>query len=157
MPAYPIPEGYTTITPYLVVDGAAEAIAWYQRALGAEERFRMPGPDGRVMHAEIKVGNSVVMLGDSNVKTGCKGPKVYGGSPVSFYTYVGDVDAAFARAIKAGGKQTMPVTDMFWGDRMGAFEDPFGHAWTLASHVRDLTPEQMAAGQKEWMEKMAKG
>src|SRR5439155_21338661 len=115
---------------------------------------RMPGPGGKIMHAEIKIGNSIVMLAEENAEWGCRGPASLGGSPVSFYIYVENVDAAWKRAVDAGAKVTMPLADMFWGDRMGNLEDPFGHKWSLAQHVADLTPEQVKKGQEAWMAQM---
>ncbi len=156
MAVKPMPEGYATITPSLTVDGADKAIDFYKRALGAEERFRMNRPDGKVAHAEIQIGTSVVMLGEASPEHGCTSPRTLGGTPVGFYIYVQDVDTAIKRAISAGGKETMPVQDMFWGDRMGSFDDPFGHKWSLATHVRDLTPEQIEKGQAEFFAEMAK-
>ena len=139
----PIPDGYHTVTPHLVVKGAEDAIAFYKKAFNAEETVRMPGPDGSLMHAEIKIGNSVVMLADENPQMGSQGPKALGGSPATLMLYVNDVDAAFKQAIDAGGKEVMPVADMFWGDRYGQLEDPFGHKWAMATHKEDLTPEEI--------------
>ncbi|MBI2896457.1 MAG: VOC family protein [Deltaproteobacteria bacterium] len=148
-----VPEGYTTVTPAIAFKGAARAIEFYKKALGAEERFRMNGPDGKtVMHAELQIGSSVVMVSDE--MPDCKSAQTLGDSPVAFYVYVEDVDVAFARAVAAGGEQTMPVTDMFWGDRTGQFQDPFGYKWTVATHTRDVTPEQIEQGQREWLEQM---
>ncbi len=143
-----IPEGYHTITPNLVVPGAAKAIDFYKKAFGATEIARMPGPNGTIMHAELKVGDSVFMLGEEAPERGAKSPKTLGGSPVSLYVYVENVDQAWDRAIKAGGKSEMPLADMFWGDRAGWLEDPFGHKWGLAQHVADLTPEEMQKAQE---------
>ncbi len=138
-----IPQGYHTVTPSLMVSGAAKAIDFYKKALGAEERGRFPAPDGTIMHAEIKVGDSIVMLGEEMPEQGGKSPKALGGTPVSLYLYLENVDAAWKRAIDAGGKEIMPLTDQFWGDRGGCFEDPFGHKWWLAQHVKDMTPEEL--------------
>ena len=143
-----IPEGYHTITPNLVVSDGAKAIDFYRKAFGAEEIVRMPGPGGGVMHAELRIGNSVFMLGEEMPDMGAKSPKAYGGSPVSFYFYVENVDAAWDRAVKAGAKPVMPLADMFWGDRTGRLEDPFGHGWSPAQHVADLTPEEIKKGQE---------
>jgi PhnB protein len=143
-----IPKGYHTVTPNVVLSDATKAIDFYKKALGAEEIMRMPGPDGRIMHAEIRIGNSVVMLCDEMPEMGVKSPKSYGGSPVGFYVYVEDVDAAWKRAVDAGAKPVMPLADMFWGDRTGRLEDPFGHTWSLSQHVQDLTPEEMRKGQE---------
>jgi len=150
-----IPTGYHTLTPNLVVADAAKAIDFYKKALGAEEVMRMDGPGGKVMHAEMKIGDSRFMLGDEMPEMGAKGPKGYGGTSVSFYIYVEDVDTAWKRALGAGGKETMPLATMFWGDRTGRLEDPWGHAWVLATHVKDVTPEDMKKGQEEFMSKMA--
>ena len=146
--AQAIPKGYHTITPNIVVTDAAKAIEFYKKAFGAEERVRMPGPTGGVMHAEISIGDSAMMLGEEMPGTGAKSPKSYGGSPVSFYVYVEDVDAAWQRAVDAGAKEVMPLADMFWGDRTGCLEDPFGHNWWLAQHVEDLTPDEMKKRQE---------
>jgi PhnB protein len=148
------PEGYHTVTPTLVVRDAAKAIEFYKKALGAKERSRFDAPDGRVMHAELQIGDSIVMLGDEMPEMGAKSPKAYQGTPVSFYLYLDDLDAAWKRAIDAGGIQKMPLTEMFWGDRMGKLEDPFGHGWILAAHVKDPTPAEMERGQKEFFAQM---
>lgn len=147
--AKPIPEDMHTVTPHLVCAGAAEAIAFYVRAFGAAEMGRLDGPDGRVMHAMIRIGDSAIMLNDEFADKGLLGPKARGGSSVTLHLYVENVDAAFDRAVKAGATVKMPVQDMFWGDRYGVLEDPFGHSWSLATHVRDLTPEQIKAAAKE--------
>jgi len=139
----PVPDGYHTLTPYIVVDGAADAIAFYQKAFGAEEIYRMPGPGGKVMHAEIQIGDSRLMLSDAIPEMGGRSPKSLGGSPASILIYVRDVDAAFARAVGAGATVDMPLMDMFWGDRYGKVKDPFGHLWQLATHVEDVSPEEM--------------
>jgi PhnB protein len=141
--AQPIPKGYHTVTPSLFVAGAAKAIDFYKKALGAEEIMRFPAPDGTIMHAEIRIGDSTLMLGDEMPEHGGKSPKSYGGTPVSFFVYREDVDAAWKRAVDAGAKPIMPLTDQFWGDRAGCLEDPFGHNWWLAQHVEDLTPEEL--------------
>jgi PhnB protein len=143
-----IPTGYHAITPNLVVSDGAKAIDFYTKAFGAEEVMRMPGPRGGIIHAELRIGDSMVMLGEEMPDMGAKSPKAYGGSPVSFYVYVQNVDAAWERAVKAGAKPVMPLADMFWGDRTGRLEDPFGHHWSLAQHVADLTPEEMQKGQE---------
>jgi uncharacterized glyoxalase superfamily protein PhnB len=144
------PQGYHTVTPNLVVDDAAEALDFYRKAFGAEEAVRMAGPDGRVMHAEIRIGDSVLMLGEEMRDMNRRSPKNFGGTPVSFYVYVENVDAAWKRAVDAGAKATMPPADMFWGDRTGTVEDPFGHLWSLAQHVKDPTPEEIEKGQEEF-------
>ena len=141
--ADPIPKGYHTVTPSLVVAGAAKALDFYKKALGAEELMRFPGPDGSIMHAEIRIGDSRLMLGDEMPEQGGRSPKSYGGTPVSFFIYSEDVDAAWKRAMDAGAKSVMPLADQFWGDRAGCLEDPFGHKWWLAQHIQDLSPEEL--------------
>lgn len=143
--ARPIPEGMHSLTPHLVCGGAADAIAFYQRAFGAVELSRLPGPDGRVMHASVRIGDSVLMLNDEWPEMGAVGPTKLGGTAVTIHLYVTDVDAAVAQAAAAGAKVTMPPADMFWGDRYAQIEDPFGHKWSLATHLEDLTPEQIQA------------
>ena len=138
-----IPEGYYSLTPYLVVKGAAEAIEFYAKAFGATEMMRMPGPGGRIMHAELKIGNSVLMLSDENPERGYLSPASRGGHTSSVMFYTDDVDATFKKAIAAGAKETTPVTDMFWGDRMGNLTDPFGHSWAIATHKEDVSPQEM--------------
>ena len=147
----PVPQGYYTITPSIVVHDGAKALEFYRKAFGAEEKMRMPGPDGNIMHAEFRIGDSVIMLSDEMPDMGAKSPKSYGGTPVKFYVYVEDVDASWKRALDAGANQVMPLQDMFWGDRMGCVEDPFGHAWNLAQHVADPTPEEMRKGQEAFL------
>ena len=149
-----IPEGYHTITPSLAIRDAARALDFYKKAFGAEERFRMPGPDGKLMHAELQIGTSLVMLGEEMPDMGARSPQTLGGTPVSFYLYVEDVDAFWKRAVEAGAKPTMPLTDMFWGDRMGKLEDPFGHAWAPAQHIKDLTPEEMQKASEAFFAQM---
>jgi uncharacterized glyoxalase superfamily protein PhnB len=150
-------EGYQTVTPALTVRNGAEAIAFYKKAFGAEEIMRVPGPDGKsIMHAEIRVGTSRIMLGDEAPSMGCLAPVTLGGPGGSLYVYVPDVDAAFKQAVAAGAKALMPVTDMFYGDRFGQVEDPSGHRWGLATHVEDLAPEEMARRQREFFASMAK-
>ena len=139
----PIPSDYPRVTPYLSVDGAAKAIDFYRDVLGATERVRMDGPDGKVGHAELGIGDSVIMLADPFPDAGGPTPTALGGSPVTVMVYVEDVDDVFAKAIKAGSKEIAPVQDQFYGDRSGQFEDPFGHRWNVASHVEDVTPEEM--------------
>ena len=141
--AQAIPRGYHTVTPSLVVAGAAEAIDFYKKALGAEEIMRFPAPDGTIMHAELRIGDSVIMLGEEMPEQGGRSPKSYGGTPVSFFVYQENVDAAWTRAVGAGAKPIMPLADQFWGDRSGCVEDPFGHQWWLAQHIEDLTPEEL--------------
>ena len=140
-----IPEGFRTITPHLIIKGAGEAIEFYKKAFGAEEIMRMPGPDGKsVMHAEIKIGDSHMMLNDEFPDFGCLSPKTIGGTPVTIHLYVKDVDAVYNQAVKAGATPTMPITDMFWGDRFGKLADPFGHHWSVATHKEDVTPADCA-------------
>ena len=139
----PIPEGMHSVTPHLVCAGAADAIEFYQKAFGAVEEARLPGPQGRIMHAMIRIGDSAVMLVDEMPEWGALGPKALKGSPVTIHLYVQDVDAFVARAVKAGAKVTMPVADMFWGDRYGKLEDPFGHHWSVGTHMRDVSKEEM--------------
>ena len=140
----PIPDGYHTATPYLVVDGAAKAIEFYKKAFGAEELFTMPGPGGKVMHAEFTIGNSPIMISDEFPEMGARGPKALGGSPASILLYVEDVDKTFQQAVAAGATVVMPVADMFWGDRYCKLQDPFGHQWQIATHKEDVAPEEMA-------------
>lgn len=147
----PIPEGYHSVTPYLVVDGAADAIEFYKKIFGAIETVRMPGPDGRIGHAEVTIGDSHVMLADENPEMGYKGPKAFGGSAISLLVYLPDVDKTVDRAVAAGAKLKRPVEDQFYGDRMGTIEDPFGHVWNVATHIEDVSPEEM----KKRMEAMA--
>ena len=136
-----IPQGMHSVTPHLICAGAADAIEFYKQAFGAVEQARLPGPDGRLMHASVKIGDSQVMLVDEMPEWGALGPKSLKGSPVTIHLYVDDVDAVVARAVKAGAKVTMPVADQFWGDRYGKLEDPFGHHWSVATHVRDVSME----------------
>ena len=143
MATKPIPDGYSTATPYLIIKGAAEAIEFYKRVFGATELMRMADPQGRVGHAEIRIGDSVIMLADEHPAMGYRGPRSLGGSSVSIMLYVPDVDRVFERAIKAGAKAQRPVADQFYGDRSGTLEDPFGHVWTVATHVEDVPPEEM--------------
>jgi len=153
----PIPDGYHSVTPYLIVRGGAQAIEFYRKAFGAEERFRMPGPDGRLMHAELQIGDSVVMLGDECPEMGIKSPQSLGGAGVSVMLYVNDVDASFKQATKAGAKVKQAPTDMFWGDRFGKLTDPFGHEWAMATHIEDVAPDEMERRGKKFAEEMAKG
>ena len=153
----PVPEGHHTVTPQLTLDDAAKAIEWYKKGLGAEEISRAVGPDGKIMHAAIQIGDSRIMLNDAMM--GSKGPKALGGSPASLWLYVADCDTLFKRAVSAGGT-TEPgpmgqMADQFWGDRCGMITDPFGYRWTIATHKEDLTPQEMQKRQDEWMEKFA--
>jgi PhnB protein len=139
----PIPEGYQRVTPYLIVDGAAAAIDFYTTVLGATERMRMPAPDDKVGHAEITFGDSVVMLADEFPEIGALSPRSVGGTSVLLNLYVEDVDSVYERAVAAGAKGLRAVEDKFYGDRSGDIEDPFGHRWSLATHVEDVSPEEM--------------
>ncbi|MGH7233720.1 MAG: VOC family protein [Nitrospiraceae bacterium] len=153
----PIPADYHTITPALSVRGGIEALEFYKRAFGAKERMRFPGPDGKsLMHAELKIGDSILMLGDEQPDMGCRGPQSLGGTTVSLYLYVEDVDKSFSQAVSAGAKPLMPVADMFWGDRMGKVADPFGHEWTLSTHKEDVTPEEARKRGEAFFREMAK-
>jgi len=143
-----IPDGYTSITPYLIVQGAGEALAFYAKALGAKTVVNMPGPDGSVMHAEMQIGNARFMLGEENVQRGDKSPKALGGSASSIMIYTEDVDQLVRQATDAGAKVVMPIQDMFWVDRFGSITDPFGHNWSIATHKEDLSPEEMASRMK---------
>jgi PhnB protein len=140
----PIPEGYPRVTPYLIVDGADAAIDFYKSVLGASERMRMAGEGGKVGHAELEIGSSVVMLADEHPEMDARAPKTVGGTPVSLHVYVEDADGVFQRATEAGAKELSAVEDKFYGDRMGSFEDPFGHRWHVATHVEDVPPEEMS-------------
>jgi PhnB protein len=150
-----IPQDMHSVTPHLICAGAAKAIDFYKAAFGATETARLPGPDGRLMHAAVKIGDSQVMLVDEMPEWGALGPKSLKGSPVTLHLYVDDVDAFVARAVKAGAKVTMPVEDQFWGDRYGKLEDPFGHHWSVATHVRDVSADEMKQAMRE-MEKSMK-
>ena len=139
----PVPAGYHAVTPYLSVRGAAEAIDFYKKALGAKELMRMPGPGGKVGHAEIQIGDSRVMLADEYPEMNFTGPQSYGGTSVHLHVYLPNVDAQVAKALKAGAKLVRPVKDQFYGDRLGTIEDPFGHVWHLATHIEDLSKAEM--------------
>lgn len=154
-PGKPIPDGYHTVNPYLTVKNAGEAIDFYKRAFGAEEVVRMTGPDGKsIMHAEIKIGNSMLMLAEEWPQGDCKSPQSLGGTSVNLFLYVQDVDSVFQKAVSAGAKSSMPPTDMFWGDRYGKLTDPYGHSWGVATHKLDMTPDEIAKGQKEFFANM---
>lgn len=144
-----IPEGMRSVTPHLVCDGAADAIEFYKKAFGATEVTRLPGPDGRLMHAQIRIGDSAVMLVDEFLPYGITGPKSLKGTPVTIHLYVEDADAFMAHAASAGARITMPAAEMFWGDRYGVLEDPFGHKWSVATHVRDVPPKDWAKAMKQ--------
>ncbi len=139
----PIPEGYHTATPYLIIKDAARAIEFYKKAFGATELMRMAQPDGRIGHAEIRIGDSPIMLADEFPEMGHRSPQSLGGSPVSILLYVEDVDALFNQAVSAGAKVQKPVQDQFYGDRIGGVTDPFGHVWYIATHKEDVSPEEM--------------
>lgn len=145
----PIPEGYHSVTPYLIVDDAKAAIDFYKTAFGAEEKFRLPMGD-RIGHAEIKIGDSHIMLADEFPDMGHLGPKSRGGATSSIVLYVDDVNSAFPKAIQAGAKETKPLEDQFWGDRMGTLTDPFGHVWSLATNVREVSPQEMQQKMEEF-------
>jgi uncharacterized glyoxalase superfamily protein PhnB len=149
-----IPKGYHTITPSLFVSGAEKAIDFYKKAFGAEERMRFPAPDGSIMHAELLIGDSIVMLADEMPDQGGRGPKAIGGTPVSFFVYRENVDAAWKQAVDAGATPIMPLADQFWGDRTGCLEDPFGHRWWLAQHIQDLTFEELQKGAESFFSQM---
>lgn len=140
----PIPDGYPRVNPYLIVDGGAEAIDFYKSVFDASERMRMGGADGKVGHAELEIGNSVIMLADEHPEMDARGPMTVGGTPVSLHVYVEDADSVFERAIEAGAEALCPVEDKFYGDRSGSFEDPFGHRWHVATHVEDIPPDEMS-------------
>ena len=150
-----VPAGYHSVTPAIVVRDAAAAIEFYKKAFGAEEIDRMAGPDGSIMHAEIRIGDSRIMLGEENEQWGTRSPLLTNGNPGSLHIYVENADAAFDRAIKAGAKVRYPLEDAFWGDRYGKVTDPFGHEWGLATRVKELTPAEMEKAGKEWMAKAA--
>ncbi|MEX2648444.1 MAG: VOC family protein [Alphaproteobacteria bacterium] len=153
----PIPDGFDAITPELVVSDADGAIAFYKKAFGAEEVMRLSAPDGkRLIHAEVRIGGSIVMLASAMPEFGSKSPDQLGGSPAGVHYYCADVDAVVARAAKAGATVVMAPAEMFWGDRYARIVDPFGHAWGIATHTRDLSPEQIAAGQREFLASMSK-
>jgi PhnB protein len=139
-----IPDDYPRVTPYLYIDGASTAIDFYCSVLGATERMRMPGPDGKIGHAELEIGDSVIMLADANPDIDVRSPKSIGGTPIALHVYVDDVDSVFGQAMEAGAKQLRPVENQFYGDRSGQFEDPFGHRWNVATHVEDIPPDEMA-------------
>ena len=139
-----IPEGYHTVTPYIIVSGAAAALDFYKKAFNAIELFRMDAPSGKIGHAEMTIGDSPIMLADENPEMGAKGPKTYGGSPVNIMLYVEDSDALSAQAIAAGAKVLRPIKDQFYGDRSCTVEDPFGHTWTISTHKEDVPPDELA-------------
>src|SRR5688572_17242736 len=156
MAVKPIPAGYHTVTPYLIVSDAAKAIDFYKRGLGATEIMRIPDPKGRIGHAEIKIGDSVIMLADEHPEMGYKSPTSIGGTPVSIYLYVDDVDRLFKQAISAGAKELRPVKDQFYGDRSGTLADPFGHVWSIGTHKEDVAPEELKRRMEEMMKQGSK-
>jgi PhnB protein len=156
MSVKPIPEGYHTLTPFLTVRNAERAIEFYKQAFGAQERGVAKGPDGKVMHAELKIGDSVIMLSDEYPEFGSLSPQSVGGSPMGLHIYIENVDAAFDRAVKAGAQVEMPVMDQFWGDRYGKLKDPFGHKWSIATHVKDMSADEMKRSMDDAMSKMQK-
>ena len=148
--AKPIPDGFSSVTPIFVFKDCRKALDFYKQAFGAQELFAMPGPDGKgIMHAELKVGNSILMMGEECPEMSSKSVETLGGSPINLYLYVENVDQAFRRALEAGAKQVAAVEDMFWGDRTGTVQDLFGYHWTLATHIKDLTPQEMQQGAQE--------
>ena len=153
-----VPDGHHTVTPHLILDNATQAIDWYKKALGAEEVSRAKGPDGKILHAELQIGDSRIMLNDAMM--GAKGPKALGGSPASLWLYVDDCDKLFDQAVAAGGKVPPgpmgQMADQFWGDRCGTINDPFGYLWVIATHKEDLSREEMDERQANWMREMAK-
>jgi len=155
MSAKPIPEGYHTLTPYLAVDDAAKAIDFYKEAFGATEKMRMEAPGGKIGHAELEIGDSLVMLSDPFPQSTVKSPNALGGTSASVFMYVEDVDAVVQQAVDVGATVTMEVEDQFWGDRFGSISDPFGHTWSIATHVEDLTPEEIAERGKAAMAAMS--
>jgi uncharacterized glyoxalase superfamily protein PhnB len=157
MSAKSTPAGYHTITPSIIVRGAAKAIDFYKRAFGAEEVDRMEGPDGKVMHAEIRIGDSLVMLGDENLEWGARSPLSTNGSPVSLHIYVADADATFERALQAGAKVRYPLEDAFWGDRYGKVTDPFGHEWAIATRQKEMSLSEMKQAAESWMRQVQSG
>jgi PhnB protein len=154
MAVKPVPDAYHTATPYLICKGAADAIAYYKKAFGATELVRHGGPDGHVGHAEVKIGDSTIMLADEFPQMGAKSPHTIGGTPVFIMLYVEDVDAVFRQALSAGGKELHPVKDQFYGDRSGTLLDPFGHMWTIATHKEDVSPEEMQRRAQEAMKQL---
>jgi PhnB protein len=155
MAVKPIPEGYHTVTTYLAVENAAEAIDYYKRAFGAQEKVRMDAPGGKIGHAELQIGDSIVMLSDPFPQATVKPPKEIGGTSASVFMYVDDVDSVVKKAVDAGGTVTQEVSNQFWGDRFGSISDPFGHTWSIATHVEDVPPEEMAQRAKAAMSEMA--
>ena len=139
----PIPDGYTSVTPYLIIDGAAQAIDFYKKVFQAKERLRIPGPNGKVGHAEIEIGNAVIMLADECPERGARSPQTIGGTPVIIHLYVPNSDDVYAKAVAAGATNLRPVTNQFYGDRSGGFTDPFGHLWHVSTHIEDVAPDEL--------------
>jgi uncharacterized glyoxalase superfamily protein PhnB len=156
MSVKPIPDGYHTLTPFLTVRDASRAIEFYKTAFGATERGVAKGPDGKVMHAELKIGDSIIMMSDEYPEFGTVSPETVGNSSMGLHIYVDNVDAAFDRAVKAGAKVEMPVADQFWGDRYGKLKDPFGHKWSIATHTKDMSMDEMKEAMDDAMSKMQK-
>ena len=153
----PIPKGYRAVTPSLIFKDSSKALAFYKKAFRSKELSMFRGPDGKsVMHATIKIGNSILMIADEIFGNKCQSAETLGNSPISIYLYVKDADKTFAKAVKAGATVTMPLADMFWGDRMGNVKDPFGYSWTIATHVKDLTEEEIKKGGEAFMASFAK-
>jgi PhnB protein len=150
----PIPQGFHSVTPYLTLNDAARAIDFYKRAFGAQELVRMDGPDGKISHAEIKIGDSIIMLGDENADNSAKSPLSLGGTTSGIMLYVGDVDKTFNQAVSAGALVEAPLADMFWGDRFGKLTDPFGHSWSLATHKEDVAPAEMSKRMQDMMKQV---
>lgn len=151
----PIPDGYHSVTPTLTVRGAVDALEFYKKAFGAQETMRFPGPDGKtIMHAEIKIGDSRIMIGDEFPQMKCLSPQSVGGASSGIFLYVENADTTFNKAVSAGAKVTMPIMDAFWGDRCGQIEDPFGHRWMIATHAKDMSAEEIAKAGAEAMKSM---
>lgn len=153
----PIAEGYNSVTPYLFIKGAASAIDYYKNVFDAKERMRMPGPNGRIMHAELQIGDSIVMLADENPQAGAKSPETIGGTSSSLHVYVEDVDGTTQKAVSAGAKVVRAIKDEFYGDRIGTIIDPFGHMWSIATHIEDVSPEEMKKRMTSAMSQTASG
>ena len=151
-----VPEGYHTVTPHLVIQGAAQAIEFYKKAFGAKELRRSPGPGGKLMHAEMQIGDSRIFLNDDFPEMGALSPVALKGTPVTIHLYVEDADSVYQQAVKAGAKVVMPLADQFWGDRYGLVTDPFGHSWSIGSHIKDMTPEEMQKAGAAAMAQMGK-
>ncbi len=155
MPVKSIPDGYHTATPYLIIQGAARALDFYKKAFGATELFRMAGPDGKIGHAELRIGDSPIMVADEVPKMGYRSPQSLGGTPVSLMLYVSDVDKVFNQAVAAGGTVERPVQNQFYGDRSGTLKDPFGHIWTISTHIEDVPPAELQKRSESFMKQFA--